>query len=333
MRAERAAFASAAAVMAALGGALAATPALAAEPATLAVTRGEGATSCPDAEALARGVARAAGRTSDASLAAIGDSTRADYVVAFGADARGYEAHIVVERARGGGERRLSDAGATCDALGDAVALTLAVLLDDARARAAAAAPPPPPAPAPPPPSPAEPSAARPSRVGVVVDAGAAALSGVVRPWAPAFFVAGSIEPPGPLSLGLEGTFVPRQELALGPGTVGVTFVGGAVLLCATPIGRRESLRAGACLFPEIGAVSAEGRGYTSGASATRPWVAGGAELVVRSVIAGPVGFRVHAGAAVPLRREAFGVERVGVAYDPPAIAAFAGLGLSANLR
>jgi hypothetical protein len=96
----------------------------------LVVTRAPGANDCPDAASLAAEVARMNGRP---SLDPSGNSvatTRLHVELT-----RGLEGYAAVIRAAGerSGERRLTDVGPTCENLADALALTLALILDSDR--------------------------------------------------------------------------------------------------------------------------------------------------------------------------------------------------------
>ena len=93
----------------------------------LVVTRAAGANDCPDAANLAAEVARMNGRPSLDPGGSSAATTRLHVELS-----RGLEGYSAVIRAAGArsGERRLTDVGPTCENLGDALALTLALILD-----------------------------------------------------------------------------------------------------------------------------------------------------------------------------------------------------------
>jgi hypothetical protein len=93
----------------------------------LVVTRSAGALDCPDAVQLAAEVARLNGRRSLDASGAGASALRLH--VALERDPAGYNAVIRALGARSG-ERRLTDAGPRCENLAEAVALSLAIILD-----------------------------------------------------------------------------------------------------------------------------------------------------------------------------------------------------------
>jgi hypothetical protein len=131
----------------------------------LVVARAPAASDCPDAAALAAEVARRMGRP---ALDPIGIEGMPGLDVRFERQGDAYAAVVVVR----GRERRLADPGPGCAGLADALALTLAILLDR---DAPPPLPPPPPLrplpPSVPPPAPRPPEAApREPRLGVALE-------------------------------------------------------------------------------------------------------------------------------------------------------------------
>jgi hypothetical protein len=114
---------------------------------------------------------------------------------------------------------------------------------------------------------------------------------------------------------------------------VDVSLVAAQAVACLFPLGDARSWRAGACLAPTLGAARAAGHGYSADAAATSAWLAAAGALVGAGPIVGPLGWRARLGGAIPLHPRAFGVDNVGTAYGPPAIAAFGDLGLSVSIR
>ena len=99
--------------------------------AELSVERSSGAEDCPDRAALATMIIRILNGADGSGLAGPGGDVRAE--VQFARAPLGYQATLRLEGARVG-ERTLTDTGATCTALGRAVGITLALLLDPAQA-------------------------------------------------------------------------------------------------------------------------------------------------------------------------------------------------------
>ncbi|WP_437600564.1 hypothetical protein WMF28_03210 [Sorangium sp. So ce590] len=292
------------------------------------MTRGDGAESCPDAARLIERVEQLRGRPETGASGA--------YHVDFTRGADGFGAAI----RSGGGARVLRDRGPSCAALEQATAVTLALLLDsDARASSLPAPDagardepsPAPEAPAPPPAAPARAPLAPPGPTGggaregegeaprsergatrLTLAAGAAGLFGVVRPVAPALSA----------ELGVGGArfrttlgalWLVPQTLKHGPGELRETLLGGAVRACFAAAGT-EALRFEVCSGLHAGLLKVVASGYTRNDVAETAWLAVPLELSLAR-LAGPLGFDVGAAALVPLRRNDFSVDGVGVAY------------------
>jgi hypothetical protein len=293
----------------------------AAEAPGLVVERSDGASDCPDANALAREVGQLVGRA-DAVRAG---RTGADFFeIHIAKNDREYRARIDVRGARVGA-RELADAGPSCAGLHEALALTLAILVDDRPAE---------PSPLPPTPEPASEVPAW----GLGIAAGGAVTVGLSGgPW-PA--VVGGVElrirPAWAIAAG--GLYAPPRVIDHPPGDVTVSL--GAALLrgCATlPAAFDAAAAPWLCLVGALGALSGEGSGFTADLSETRPWLAGGASLGVDGRIAGPLRWQVG-GTWVAQTREQFGVDGDGdgaldrheLAFDPPVVAGFLEIGVGA---
>ncbi|AUX28755.1 hypothetical protein SOCE836_008360 [Sorangium cellulosum] len=317
----------------------------------LSVTRGDGAESCPDAARLIARVEQLRGRPETGASGA--------YAVRFTRGDDGFRASI----RSGSGARELRDRGGSCAALEQATAVTLALLLDsDARepplqapeadvggepapapgAPAAAAGAPAPAAGAPSPqasaavpPAPRVPSGAgggeregeAPGPEGgatrLTLAAGATGLFGVVRPFAPALSA----------EVGIGGArwratmgalWLVPQTLRHGPGELRETLLGGAARACFAAAGS-EALRFDVCSGIHAGWLQVAASGYTRNDVAEKAWLAVPLELSL-SRLSGPLGFDVGAAALLPLRRNDFSVDGVGVAYSSPPIGALVSL-------
>ncbi|WP_437968474.1 hypothetical protein WMF04_03910 [Sorangium sp. So ce260] len=300
------------------------------------MARGAGAESCPDAAHLIERVEQLSGRRETGASGA--------YLVSFTRDADGFRASI----RSGSGARELRDRGRSCAALEQATAVTLALLLDsDARepslrepeAGARSAPLPAPEAPAPPPGAPAETPRAPPGLTGaggaredegeapspgggatrLTLAAGAAGLFGVVRPLAPA--VSAEIGIGGArFRATLGALWLVPQTLEHGPGELRETLLGGVVRACITAAGS-EALRFEVCSGLHAGQLKVVASGYTRNDAAEAAWLSVPLELSLAS-LAGPLGFDVGAAALLPLRRNDFSVDGVGVAYRSPPVGA-----------
>jgi hypothetical protein len=309
----------------------------------LSVTRGAGAEICPDAARLIERVEQLRGRPETGASSS--------YLVDFTRDTDGFRASI----RSGSGARELRDRSRSCAGLEQATAVTLALLLDsdgqasspqepgvEARDAPPRDAPPPaPPAPAPSPSASAErPPVARPAPAGagggereastsgrgatrLTLAAGAAGLFGVVRPFAPALSA----------DLGIGGArfraaigalWLVPQTLELGPGELRETMLGGAVRACFAAAGVR-GLRFDVCSGVHAGRLKVAASGFTRNDAVEKTWLAVPIELSLAS-LAGPLGFEVGAAALVPLRRNDFSVDGVGVAYRSPPVGALVSL-------
>ncbi|WP_437653992.1 hypothetical protein [Sorangium sp. So ce1182] len=307
----------------------------------LSVTRGDGAEGCPDAARLIERVEQLRGRPETGASGA--------YHVGFTRGADGFRASI----RSGGGARVLRDRGPSCAALEQATAVTLVLLLDsDARAssppepdagardepaRAPGAPALSPGAPAEVPPAPPGPTgggggaqedegaAPSPERgaTRLTLAAGAAGLFGVVRPFAPALSA----------ELGVGGArfratlgalWLVPQTLEHGPGELREALLGGAVRTCFAAAGS-EALRFEVCSGLHAGRLKVVASGYTRNDVAETAWLAVPLEVSLAS-LAGPLGFDVGAAALVPLRRNDFSVDGVGVAYRSPPVGALVSL-------
>ncbi|WP_437317925.1 hypothetical protein [Sorangium sp. So ce385] len=153
--------------------------------------------------------------------------------------------------------------------------------------------------------------------------AGAAGLFGVVRPFAPALSA----------EVGIGGArwratmgalWLVPQTLRHGPGELRETLLGGAARACFAAAGS-EALRFDVCSGIHAGRLQVAASGYTRNDVAEKAWLAVPLELSL-SRLSGPLGFDVGAAALLPIRRNDFSVDGVGVAYSSPPVGALVSL-------
>ncbi len=298
----------------------------------LTVTRGEGATDCPDGVSLRR-LALASAASTEPSPAHV-------YRVSFERSGSTIQVQIVDDTASR--TRRLDDAGVGCTAIAQAAAVVLATLWasegsDAEPAPGAASSASPPPAPSPPAPVARKVPASRAEDDGAahgspsptrrarwIFGAGAALVAGTVRPLAPGLLVDGALEM-AHASLGLGALWVPTQDIDVTPGSVAVELIAGTLRGCAF-LG--EVTQLGICAELLGGQLHGAGGGYSRNSEGSSAWLAiEPAAFVTRSLF-GLVRGRVSAGATVPLRAETFSVTGEKVAYDAPAVGGLFSLAL-----
>jgi len=294
----------------ALAAALAALPAVA-EPlsATLTVTRAPAAADCPSAGELQAAIERI---VQYPVASAPGDRLVAD--VQFQRGEAGLEALVRLAGAKQG-ERRLTDTGVSCSPLAQAVAVTLALLMDFGPEPAAS-----PPAPTP--------RAASDSHGDLWYGGGGS----VGLSAAPTLTVTGGMAASwARWSLrGSGGGVIPR-EAELAPGGVRVGLVRGELLLCrALAAGPRT--RWDACAGGTAGWLWGHGQGYPVSTDAGFAWAAGGAALRLGGAVGGHWLWGVQAELLAPLRRHTFSIENLGVAYRSSPVAGLLELQIGARL-
>lgn len=273
----------------------------------LSVTREAGAEGCPDSDALAEHVRRVRGQQTTSATVA--------YHVTFAFRAGVFRASIRVGSATG--TRVLRDRGDTCASLEQATALTLALLLDSD----ASALPPEeeetPPKLEPPTPEPAAPpreeNAPKHTEIKLTLGAGGAGLIGVLNPIAPAVI--------GEVGIGVARfrtnigvLWVPEQAIDFGPGTVNETLLSGVARMCLAPW-QSPGLRLDLCTGVYAGLLEVQADGYSRNDSANKAWLAVPLELAL-STPAAPMGVELGVSALLPLRRNEFSIDNLGVAYD-----------------
>lgn len=319
--------------------ALAAARADAAPLPRLVVHRAPAAADCPDAPTLAAAVERLMQRP--ALDAASEDRLASVYEVQILRAEDGYTSIIQA----GGRTRQISDAGETCAELSEALALTLAILLDSDAPRPL---PPVMPSPAPPValapilPQPARPPARPPApprrRWDVSIEVGAAQTLGVLTPasWALEGEVSLRLRAG---SIGLGALWLPARTIDAAPGTVDVWLAAATARACAAVVGELEGPRLSLCAQPMIGAIHGEGTGYTPDRAGSSVWAALGATGLAEGPLAGPLGWSARAALIVPLTLQEFTVDvregsavRQITAFDPSPVGLLLGVGIRAAI-
>jgi hypothetical protein len=330
-------------VLLAFAGAIAAAPPI--EPAGIRVERSPGAEACADANALARWANQRIGAPAFDPDAP--EQSPLWIEIRFSRSMDVFRAEIQT-RGRIEGVRSIEDASESCASLVDAVTLALALLVD----RSAQAAPPLAPGPADPVSAPdPNPSDAEPgSQVGeakpVPVRARAPApraepsapwsielmgggVYGVVSPIAPGF-IAGVAWRPSAWSVELDVEATLPSETTVAPGALSVAFLGARASGCRRLLGSADLASIDLCASATLARLSASASGFSQNRSASRPWIAGGLAAVARGPISGSLGWRVLAGADVPVAKEGFSIDNVSAeVYSPPRVTALGLLGLS----
>ena len=282
--------------------------------APLIVERAQGAERCPDAESISARVEQIRGR-------AMRDP-RSPYRVTFARKDDGFIATIRTD-ASAGGIRTLEHDGPQCAALGNAVAVTLALLFDaDIEPKKK---PDPTPAPAPDavaPPVPRVPPGPSTSD-GATFSLGAAALAGILRPVSPAFLAEAGVGIT-PFRVSAGALWAWPQTVSLGPGEVHERLIAGLARICWAPW-QGNGFRLDACSGALVGAVTADAEGYTRNERRVRSWIV----LPFEAALAGwtsPMGWEVSLAALLPLHRPDFSIDGVGVAYRSPPLGAMLSL-------
>ena len=327
----------------------------------LLVHRTEDTADCPDSAALAARVDRHMKRPAlrpGSDLGAPGKDRPSLDVQIYRSEA-GYTAIVQT----GEKTRQITDNGATCRGLADAMAITLAILLDTE-------VPLPPPEPAPPPappttipftprlppmplvgdePTPTEPAKAAPFPLPprtfrIVAGAGATAATGLLTRLA----LGGT----GHVGLGIGRVFsveagflvLPTQTVpyagkvkgaaASATPTIDLQLTSALFRLCATARLVTEDTRAGLCAGALVGTIRGEGHGFVTNQSATDPWIAGNLGAIVEQQLFWRLSLVTRASVYIPILRRSFTVDDVDTASDPQAFSpASVGAGLDAELR
>ena len=304
-------------------------------PARLNVERAPGAEQCPEQRELAGRVEGILRRPLQNSVAA----SALTIDVRFERTAGGSFVARVSATGPKPGQRLLRDTNPTCDALGEAVSVAIALLLDSAleaeagrgqattRPRGE--------------PTQVAANAAKPAPE----DGGAAAASRAARRWT----ARAVVEAGGGYGLGGGAAWLGFGRLGARHGGLILDLGGGGSLPSVREFqggGVRTSLLFGSlrvcyllgrslpiapCVQLGVGRLHGEGSGYGRVRDSSLPWTAGGLGLIAETPIG--TGFYATLGATlwVPTRRQTFSVENAGIAWESKAVAGVltAGLGLS----
>lgn len=271
---------------------------------SLTVERVAGAESCPNAEWLAARIQTIRGKNEPGHV---------EYRVTFTRAGKEFAASITAGSP--GRRRTILSRRPTCVALGEATAVTLALLFDsDAleeesppEAVLPASAPvvrfvPPPSAPR-----------------SATLSVGAVGLVGALS----TFSFAGTAETGGAIGrwrAGVGVLWATPQIHALGPGVVREEMLSGMVRVCYSPL-QRERWRTDLCSGAYVGALSGDASGFSTNGQRTRFWLALPTELVVAYNPSRHFGWELSAGALSQLRRNDFGIDGLGPAYRSPVVA------------
>jgi hypothetical protein len=282
----------------------------------LSVERGPGAEDCPDAATLAARIASIRGRAAAES--------HATYEVGFSHTADTFTS-VIHGGANGESQRVLEGRGASCVALAQATAVTLALLFDS-EVDTTPSEPPKPEKPAPAPPAKEELPLADPilidvrehgPRIDSTLSLGIAGLVGVLRPLSPALTGELGLQV-GSWRMGLGVIWNPPQSVTLDPGLVRESLLGGTARTCLA-LARASGWRFDACTGLLAGAATAEAQGFTRNERRVRTWLAVPFELSLAQ-LSGPVGWEVSAAALGSLVHEDFSIDGLGPAYESPRV-------------
>lgn len=310
-RALRLALASFVAVVASLAGARVAH-------ADVHVERSAEAEACPDAASFESRIRESGeeGATGSSSIE-----------VRFERTMRGYRSLV---RTADGKERTIAEDAATCDGLAEAtvLAVKLALDLDGARSpdppRSAASGPT---ASADDGALPPASSASRRAAPAAEVSASGVVAFGLASRAAAGVRAGGAVVlGGGRWSLGITGLALPSQTHRVGDGTVDVTVLGGGIEGCGRVRGRGR-LQLALCARAEALRLAGSADGFPRAESRVRPLFTSSLLGRARVPVAGPVAVVAEAGAVLPIVRERFAIDTLGVVYEPPVVGATTGIG------
>lgn len=279
------------------------------------VERSDGADSCPDNASFAT-------RMRDAAPAP--SSAIRDVTVRFERTPNGYRSSVLTSDGR---HRTLADDASSCDGLAEATILAVKLALDPSEPPAAPASAPI--ATAPPPTREAvSPPPVRRSTVGVEVLAGGILTVGIGSPVAPGACGGAALTlGDGRSSIGVTCLALSAQTREVGEGTVDISVAGGGIEGCGRARVGRPVLLA-LCGRAEVMSLAGTAQGFARVENRARPLFAGTVLGRARVQVAGPVTAFLETGVVVPVVRERFAIDRVGVVYDPPIVAGTAGIGV-----
>jgi len=316
----------------------------------LHVSRTELAAECPGPREIAVRVNEIAGRRAlvEQDVAGLGLSVR------FDRSPQGFTAEISLYGRRSG-RRRLIDPGDTCADLTDALAVTLALLLDEGAVepQVSPMVSPEPPREEPPKEQPPErapepffepefrrrPTPPEPPPTWTV-DLGAMQTGGILSSAAPAGVIGTDFVFADPFSVGAGMLWMPSDKLEFAGGQVQLSLVAWLVQGCVTFLRGQTPIAVSVCVFPAAGVLTGDGTGYATDRQASQSWLAGGASVVADGQIVGPLGFSARLAGVVPLSRDFIvetegggeAAEASGVAFETSPAGVLAGLSVRATI-
>ncbi len=286
--------------------------------AELSVERSSGAEDCPDRAGLATLIGRILKGADGSGVVRPNGDVRAE--VQFSRAPLGYRATLRLDGARVG-ERTLTDTGATCTALGRAVSITLALLLDPAQADSPGDAPVAVAVSSPPPPTVVAPTAAPGVTAGFLTVTGGSALGLVGSPSA-----AGGLELDLRFGrrfwLQVAGQYVTARSSPFDTGSVEVALIAARLHLCGVLNRPLAQVLVAGCLAGLGGQLRGEGSGFPSSNAAELAWFGAGGGVQASTVLGGRWLLGAGADLLAPLRSYTFSVENRGIAYRSNAVSA-----------
>jgi hypothetical protein len=280
--------------------------------AALVVTRDDGSRECPDSVALSERVEIVAGKPLFARSASEPRNTwvQVEFIRAI----TGYRA-VISARGNREGTRTLDDVGPECGSLAEAVAVTLAILLDPAAHGASAPEPPMLPmvaaAPAPvhdgPPANVAQLASAEPRAGAFGVEASAGASFGILDGVVPFLEGGGRAHVGRALVLALGGGFVLPDRAPYAGGSIGLSLPYGYARACANVLPKKRTALE-ACLEAMLGGLRGEGHGYDENYVDWVFWSAAAALFQAYGRIEDGVLWSARARLVAPLARHGFSV-------------------------
>lgn len=293
----------------------------------LVVQRAPAAADCPDAAALAERVNELVGRKALVpSLADAGNGFTFDVQILKSDE--GFTAIVLAA----GRSRQLGDPGPKCGSLSEALALTLAILVDADDVPAPAAPPPPAPKPAPAPvfvPPPKALPAAPKSEPRVLISPVFGVAGGLVGTAIPALSILGEVRIAGPLSLLAGFTWTPNQSFDVATYRVDVQLMYGQIAACLSTWHVLGSSRLGGCFQFDAGGIRGKSSGFELAKEVVRPWTSLALTGLLDVPIVGPLHWSSRLSGFLVVPQEAFAIDQVGVAFDPPPVGIFVGTGAS----
>ena len=278
------------------------------------VERAAGAESCPNAEWLAARIETIRGAK---------EQGHAEYRVTFTQAGEEFAASITAGSP--GRRRTILSRRPTCVALGEATAVTLALLFDSDLLQAEQEAEQHQPVPGPALVTPAVALVAPPHAPRVAtLSVGAAGLAGALN----SFSLAGTAEIGGAIGrwrAGVGVLWALAQNHVLGPGSIREELVSGLVRACYSPW-QRQTVRVDLCSGAYAGAMTGDASGFTTNGRRTSLWLALPAEVALAYRPTRYFAWELSAAALSQLRRDDFGIDGLGAAYRSPVVAALLSL-------